>query len=85
MAAAQCNRLLGKSIIGCNCMLPNWGEHEGGWLPCPAEARGILRKRQAKQMQPIGDCCADCGGFTMVRTGTCMTCSNCGSTSGGCS
>lgn len=35
--------------------------------------------------QTTGDNCRDCGGFTMVRTGTCLTCSICGSTSGGCS
>ncbi len=29
-----------------------------------------------------GDCCPDCGGFTMVRNGTCLKCTRCGGTSG---
>lgn len=32
-----------------------------------------------------GDICQDCGGVRMVRTGTCVTCQDCGSASGGCS
>lgn len=32
-----------------------------------------------------GDMCATCGSLSMVRTGTCLTCQNCGDTSGGCS
>lgn len=32
-----------------------------------------------------GDLCQGCGGPNMVRTGTCLTCQDCGSTSGGCS
>lgn len=32
-----------------------------------------------------GDICQDCGSTSMVRTGTCMTCQACGSSSGGCS
>lgn len=31
-----------------------------------------------------GDPCATCGQLTMVRSGTCLTCRNCGATSGGC-
>lgn len=34
--------------------------------------------------QASGDCCKECGSFKMVRTGTCLTCQNCGSSSGGC-
>lgn len=29
-----------------------------------------------------GDACGTCGNFTLIRTGTCMTCQSCGSTSG---
>ena len=29
-----------------------------------------------------GDCCDSCGTFTMKRSGTCLTCANCGTTSG---
>ena len=32
-----------------------------------------------------GDICQDCHGVAMIRTGTCLTCTSCGSTSGGCS
>lgn len=32
-----------------------------------------------------GDVCSNCGSASMVRTGTCLTCQSCGSTSGGCS
>jgi hypothetical protein len=35
--------------------------------------------------RPSGDVCQDCGSFAMVRTGTCLTCAACGSSSGGCS
>jgi len=29
-----------------------------------------------------GDCCSDCGSFTMVRNGACLKCNTCGQTSG---
>jgi ribonucleoside-diphosphate reductase alpha chain len=29
-----------------------------------------------------GDACDACGNFTLVRSGTCMKCETCGSTSG---
>lgn len=32
-----------------------------------------------------GDVCSSCGSASLVRTGTCLTCQSCGSTSGGCS
>lgn len=32
-----------------------------------------------------GEFCKDCGGSNMMRSGTCLTCTDCGSTSGGCS
>jgi hypothetical protein len=34
-----CNRLYGGSIRDCRCRLAG---PEGGWLECPAEARGVL-------------------------------------------
>ena len=50
---------------------------------------------QPASVQPIGflggiprisgDICSTCGAAAMVRTGTCLTCQNCASTSGGCS
>lgn len=44
-----------------------------------------LAGRTKKQVVPVpsGDMCNKCGGH-MVRTGTCMTCSSCGESSGGC-
>lgn len=43
--------------------------------------------REANGARPIlsGDICKDCGSAQMVRTGTCLTCQACGSSSGGCS
>jgi len=29
-----------------------------------------------------GDACPDCGNFTLARSGTCMKCETCGTTSG---
>lgn len=82
-----CQRLHGGSIRDCGCMLRD----KGGWLECPPEARRVLPKyaahvgTQRPAGQFTGDLCADCGGLSMVRTGTCLTCQDCGSTSGGCS
>lgn len=36
----------------------------------------------ARAMNFTGDACGECGNFTMTRTGTCMTCVSCGTTSG---
>lgn len=36
----------------------------------------------APQSQPTGELCDTCGSFAMVRTGACMTCQSCGSSSG---
>ncbi len=38
--------------------------------------------REAKLRGYEGDACGDCGNFTLVRNGTCMKCTTCGSTSG---
>ena len=56
---------------------------------------GIVRKLGSKGVKVIGtgrteaklkgyegDCCGECGNYTMVRNGTCMKCDTCGSTSG---
>jgi hypothetical protein len=87
----HCARAWGKSCIECVCRLPD----EAGWAECPAEARGIILPRQSmhapqhldQRSAPVlsGELCQDCGMFLMIRTGTCMTCQSCGSTSGGCS
>lgn len=81
---SACHRHLGLSIRDCEaCRIRPWDrERGGGWLLCPplpARRGGFERGRFS------GDICADCGGTTMVRTGTCLTCQDCGSSSGGCS
>jgi ribonucleoside-diphosphate reductase alpha chain len=38
--------------------------------------------REAKMKGYEGDNCGECGNFTLVRNGTCMKCTTCGSTSG---
>lgn len=48
----------------------------------PAPPPTAARKPPAAPV-PSGDLCPACGGL-MVRTGTCTTCSSCGTSSGGC-
>ena len=51
-----------------------------------ASAAGVpLTQVRVPQSGFTGDMCNECGNFRMVRTGTCLTCLDCGSTSGGCS
>ena len=45
------------------------------------EITGVPRDRVTNY---TGDPCSNCGSFLMVRSGTCLTCQACGSTSGGC-
>ncbi len=40
----------------------------------------LIREARAKGYE--GDCCPECGGFTMIRNGTCLKCAACGATSG---
>jgi len=42
----------------------------------------LERIREAKLKGYEGDACSECGNFTLVRNGTCMKCTTCGSTSG---
>lgn len=87
----HCARLCGGSVRDCVCMLPNGA----GWAECPEEARGILVPADPPacvtvwypEQKPAysGDVCHTCGGPNMIRTGTCLTCSDCGDSSGGCS
>jgi hypothetical protein len=78
IGVSDCHRMRGGSVRDCDCRLPG-----GGWLPCPPAARGVRRPRPPQQL--AGEFCADCGGVGMVRTGTCLTCLDCGSANGGCS
>jgi ribonucleoside-diphosphate reductase alpha chain len=51
----------------------------------PASLAGSARSekvREAKMKGFEGDSCKECGNFTLVRNGTCMKCTTCGSTSG---
>jgi hypothetical protein len=90
-----CERSRGGSARDCGCRIPL--DQGGGWHECPAAMRGVLTPREAlrppRQAQPpaapvmiTGEFCYDpaCGGL-MIRTGSCMTCSLCGTSSGGCS
>ena len=57
--------------------------------PSPASKTGgsveTMTQREIALTQGYsGDVCASCGAFAMMRTGTCLTCTACGSTSGGC-
>jgi ribonucleoside-diphosphate reductase alpha chain len=42
----------------------------------------LAKIREAKLKGYEGDACGECGNFTLVRNGTCMKCTTCGSTSG---
>ena len=39
-------------------------------------------RMEARLKGYVGDACAECGNFTLVRNGTCMKCDTCGATSG---
>jgi ribonucleoside-diphosphate reductase alpha chain len=51
-------------------------------LPEPTTMKQMDRRTEAKLKGYEGDCCGECGNYTMVRNGTCMKCDTCGSTSG---
>ncbi len=44
--------------------------------------KAMGRRTEARLKGYEGDCCSECGNYTMVRNGTCMKCDTCGSTSG---
>ncbi len=49
----------------------------------PAVITTVMDRRAEAQMKGyLGDCCGECGNYTMVRNGTCTKCETCGSTSG---
>lgn len=45
--------------------------------PTPEQERTVARNRGY-----TGDSCSECGNFSMVRSGTCLKCETCGSTTG---
>ncbi len=60
------------------------GAHPG-WEITP-KGLNALAMASPKQVAAFsGDICQTCGSPNMVRTGTCLTCQNCGDTSAGCS
>ena len=48
----------------------------------PVNVAVMDRRTEARLKGYEGDCCSECGNYTMVRNGTCMKCDTCGSTSG---
>lgn len=60
--------------------LAAWFVAEPG-VPTAEVVRSRLAAMAARVRTPTGDACTRCGGL-MVRTGTCLTCSACGDTSG---
>ncbi len=42
----------------------------------------LARVREARVKGYEGDACDDCGNFTLVRSGTCLRCVSCGTTTG---
>lgn len=67
-----------------------WGEmipvREPVVLP-PVRAADMRNRadERAREEGYSGDACSNCGSFRMKRTGVCLCCEDCGSTSGGCS
>lgn len=51
--------------------------------PIPRESKEITTSAPTTPTNS-GNVCRECGG-EMIRTGSCETCQNCGTTSGGCS
>jgi ribonucleoside-diphosphate reductase alpha chain len=51
-------------------------------MPEPVAIKQMDRRTEARLKGYEGDCCGECGNYTMVRNGTCMKCDTCGSTSG---
>ena len=58
------------------------------WSPGATEARTEARARAAEKRAEAkaqgfeGEACGDCGNFTLLRSGTCLKCNTCGSTTG---
>ena len=46
------------------------------------KASFVDRVKQARQKGYEGDPCSDCGQLTLVRSGTCLKCDTCGTSSG---
>jgi hypothetical protein len=60
----------------------------GGRVRTKAAGSGEIRAFPSEMVPAslaTGDVCDRCGGSNMTRSGTCVLCLDCGSTSGGCS
>lgn len=81
-------RLIGGAEFG--DVFPHLPEAEGlrlkHWYTGDSRLPALKERasRNGKHVEPTGDVCSVCGGL-LVRTGTCLTCQVCGSTTGGCS
>ena len=52
-------------------------------VPQPVIVAPAADQRSTARMQGFtGDCCSTCAGFAMRRSGTCLCCDACGSTTG---
>jgi ribonucleoside-diphosphate reductase alpha chain len=60
--------------------MANGGPHHGSGNGNGTEADGEIQIAKMKGYE--GDPCPVCGNFTLVRSGTCMRCDTCGSTTG---
>jgi ribonucleoside-diphosphate reductase alpha chain len=48
----------------------------------PVAVTVMDRRTEARLKGYEGECCSECGNYTMVRNGTCLKCDTCGGTSG---
>lgn len=56
------------------------GKYRAGWDEISHhEGNG---RGKPKQSSPTGEICQTCGGVNMIRAGSCLTCQDCGSTTG---
>jgi hypothetical protein len=68
--------------------LAGWGAH----VDAPAAATGRFRAAWSEMVipeangharpAPMGDVCVQCGSLNMVRSGSCLTCQDCGTNTG---
>ncbi len=71
---------------GLGVAVPALNGHGAAVMIDPAVAASVDARldkiREARLKGYEGDACGDCGNFTLVRNGTCLKCTTCGSTSG---
>lgn len=57
-------------------------EHPKASVPVSRPVDPVQSREDAKTMGFEGDACGDCGAMRMVRNGSCLKCTACGSTNG---